>query len=216
MKSTRIALAALVVASSGLAACNSNVKQSASSSTTAVSVADTTRSTDVSTTAPSPAAETTLPNHALWDQVAFPEGVGPDGTHTAPVPETGVLPDGVYWTIYTGGGQQTPDSTVMQAFFGAECESQAAASGDECLNGIFVPTAPARNITDLPFHDNVYITVSDVTTQLSYWITPAELVAIRSGGTSAGAPSSFDFTPLAWFMTVKDGQITKFEQVWTP
>ena len=52
--------------------------------------------------------------------------------------------------------------------------------------------------------------------KMSGRITAAELVAIRSGGTSAGAPSSFDFTPLAWFMTVQAGQITKFEQVWTP
>ncbi len=154
-----------------------------------------------------------MPSHSLYDEVAPPTA---PGGHTDPFASSGVLADGVYWVMYNGGEKFTPDITVMQAFFGAECESAASAAGEECLNDIFVLSDPSRDIADLPFHENVYLTVSDSSTQRSYWITPDELVTIRASSPSDGAPDDFSFSSFAFLMTVKDGEIWKFEQIWTP
>ncbi len=127
-----------------------------------------------------------------------------------------MLANGVYWVIYNGGETFTPDITVVQAFFGQECIDQAAAAGDECLNDIFVLDPPSRDIADLPFAADVHLTVAAFDTQLSYWITPDELRTIRSGSpTVENAPDGV-FAAFPFLMTVANGQITKFEQVWTP
>jgi len=136
--------------------------------------------------------------------------------HTDPFPSSGVLGDGKYWAEYHGGAKLMPDVTVIQVFFGKECETQAAAHSDECLNDIYALDKPNRSIHDLPFHDNAFLTVSDQSSQLSYWITPAELVKIRASSPSAGAPAGFGYVPFAFLMTVRKGEITRFEQVWTP
>ncbi|MBI4884239.1 MAG: hypothetical protein HY826_09320, partial [Actinobacteria bacterium] len=138
------------------------------------------------------------------------------GGHTDPFVSSGVLADGAYWVGYNGGEKLTPDVTVYQAFFGAECISKAAEVGDECLNDIFILDPPTRDINDLPFATDVHLTVSDSNTQLSYWISPDELVQIRASSPSAGAPAGYGFVPFAFLMTVQGGEIVKFEQVWTP
>jgi hypothetical protein len=221
----RIALTTLVTVglAAGLVACSSTAKHSAGTATPVTSAAVTTAAavttTPATTAAPptappatTPPAET-LPAHSLYDEVGLPDV--PSG-HTDPFVSSGVLADGAYWVMYNGGETLTPDITVLQAYFGAECESAAAAAGEECLDDVFVPDSPSRDIADLPFHDNVFLTVSDQSTQLSYWITPDELRTIRASSPSAGAPAGFGFTPFAFLMTVKDGEIWKFEQIWTP
>ncbi len=222
----RIALTTLVTAglATGLVACSSTAKHTAGTDTSTTvagtTVAAVTTAPAVTTPTPPPTAPpatappvVTLPSHSLYDEVAPPTG---PGGHTDPFVSSGVLGDGVYWVQYNGGEKFTPDITVMQAFFGAECESAATAAGDECLNDVYVPNSPSRDIADLPFDDNVYLTVSDSMTQKSYWITPDELVTIRASSPSDGAPDDFSFSSFAFLMTVKDGEITKFEQIWTP
>lgn len=218
----RIALTTLVA--TGLVACSSTAKHSAGTDTPTTSAAVTTAAPGTTaapaTTAAPPTAPPatappveTLPAHSLYDEVGLPDV---PGGHTDPFVSSGVLADGAYWVMYNGGETLTPDITVLQAYFGAECESAAAAAGDECLDDVYVPDSPSRDIADLPFHDNVFLTVSDQSTQLSYWITPDELRTIRASSPSAGAPAGFSFTPFAFLMTVKDGEIWKFEQIWTP
>ncbi|MDO8390541.1 MAG: hypothetical protein Q7V57_08640 [Actinomycetota bacterium] len=223
MNNPRLALAVLAVAASGLAACSSDSKSIGPTSVVVVDATTTTVATgDTSpvtappvTPAPTspPVTESTLPNKSLWEEVAPPDF--PSG-HTDPFVSSGVLADGTYWVVYNGGEKLTPDITVVQAYTGDECESQAVAAGDECLNGVYIPSSPSRDINDLPFHDNVYLTVSDVATQKSYWITPDELMTIRASSPSAGAPEGFGFVPFAFLMTVKDGVIEYFQQIWTP
>ena len=226
MKVQRIAVTLVAVAVFGLAACSSTSKNNAAGSTT--SVVDTTvAETSSPTTAAPPAATTPAtaapatpapttpapPTRNLYDQVDGPSV--PSG-RTDPFVSSGVLADGVYWVRYNGGETLTPDITVFQAFFGQECIDQATAVGDECLNDIFVPDPPSRDIADLPFANDVFLTVAAEDTQLSYWITPDELRTIRSGSPSvADAPGGI-FVPFAFLMTVQGGAITKFEQVWTP
>ncbi|MEQ1873584.1 MAG: hypothetical protein ABL953_07650 [Ilumatobacteraceae bacterium] len=227
MKFQRIAIVSLVVAAAGLAGCSSTSKNGAASSST--SVVDTTvaGATTVPATAPpdtQPPAATNPPatnppatqppaGHELYDQVESPNV---PGGHTDPFASSGVLGNGVYWVRYNGGETFTPDITVLQAYFGDECEAQAASAGDECLNGIFVPDDPSRDIADLPFANNVFLTVADGCDQLSYWITPDELREIRSGSPTVDDAPGCVYSSFAYLMTVDNGQITKFEQVWTP
>ena len=129
---------------------------------------------------------------------------------------SGTLANGVYWVEYRGGETMTPSIEVRQAFFGAECEARAAAAGEECLNDIFVLADPYREIEDLPFAADVYLTVADSTSLRSYWITPDELRTVRASSPSDPAPDNFGFSSFPWKMTVQGGQITRFEQIWVP
>lgn len=224
----RISLAGLAVAALALAACSSDRKDSGDSTSTSAesttSVAETTTTVAETTTTPAPTTAppttapptvppTSPPAFTLYEVVGTPEV--PSG-HTDPFAASGVLADGVYWTTYDGGEEMTPSFTVYQAFFGDECISKAAELGDECNNDYLVPGSPSRSIDDLPFADDVVLTVSDVSTQQSHWITPAELVQIRAGSPSAGAPAGFSFTPFPFIMRVAGGEIVAFEQLWVP
>ena len=218
MKFQRIAIASLVVVAAGLTACSSTAKNRAASTTSATgSTALTTAPPDTSppaTAPPDTPAPTAAPaGHSLYDQVDPPNV--PTG-HTDPFASSGVLADGVYWVQYNGGETFTPDITVYQAYFGQECIDMAAAAGDECLNGIFVPDPPSRDINDLPFAGDVFLTIAAFDTQLSYWITPDELRTIRAGSPTVDTAPSGVFASFPFLMTVQGGQITKFEQVWIP
>ena len=164
-------------------------------------------------TSPPTAPPATSPSYSLYDEVPPP---AVPGDHTDPFASSGVLADGVYWVNYSGGETMTPTIDVVQAFFGTECESQAAAQGEECLNDYYVMGDPFREIDDLPFASNVLLTVADEATQVSYWITPDELRTIRASSPSDGAPEGFGFSSFPFLMTVRSGQIIKFEQVWVP
>lgn len=219
MKSRRVTIVGLIVTATALAACSSTAKNDAADATTSTSTIPTTSppATDPPATDPPTTPEATDPpaptGPSLYEVVAAP--TLPTG-HTDPFADSGVLADGLYWTLYNGGETFTPSITVVQAFFGQECIDQAAAAGDECLNGIFVVDPPFRDIEDLPFADGVHLTVSDFATQLSHWITPDELRTIRASSPSCCAPADFSYASFAFLMTVANGQITKFEQVWTP
>ena len=228
MKFQRIAIAGLVLAAAALTACSSTAKNSAGSTTsvTGSTTPDVVSSTE--TTAPPVATQPPATNppdtqppatdpppvtYNLYDQVESPNV--PSG-HTDPYVSSGVLGDGVYWVQYNGGETFTPDITVYQAYFGQECEDMATAAGDECLNGIYTPDSPGRDIADLPFADDVFLTVAAEDTQLSYWITPDELRTIRASSPSVDNAPGGVFVPFPFLMTVQGGQIVKFEQVWVP
>lgn len=163
-------------------------------------------------TAP-PATPPPAPGLSLYDEVLPPRT---PATHTDPFNSSGTLANGVYWVIYQGGETMTPSIEVVQAFFGAECETQAVAAGDECLNDIYVKGTPSRDIEDLAFTNDVYLTVASSGTQRQYWITPDELRSVRASSASDPAPDDFSFSSFPFLMTVQGGQITKFEQVWVP
>ncbi len=239
MNIRRIAFATLAVASTGLAACSSQTRSSigtGAETTTAPSVLETTTvpvldtttlppvtappatappATAPPATAPPATAPpaTNPPGHSLYDEVSPPNV--PSG-HTDPFLASGVLSNGVYWVQYNGGETMTPDFDVHQAFFGAECISKAAELGIDCDNDYLVLEDPVREIDNLPFADNVLLTVSDQMTQKSYWITPDELRTIRASSPSDGAPSGFGFSSFPFIMTVQNGKIVKFEQLWVP
>ncbi len=184
-------------------------------------VADTTPSTTAHATTTTVAKTTTTVAATAPPTTSAPLYVPVPGptvptTHTDPFVATGTLANGSYWTIYNGGDASKPSVTVLQAFFGDECVSKAAELNDECLNDIFVVGDPSRDITDLPFASNVVLTVADPNTLQSYRITPAELVLIRGGDATASTPAGFGFVTFPWLMTVANGKITRFEQVWTP
>ena len=224
MKFQRIATVSLVLAAAGLAGCSSTKNSAAGSSTSVVdtaAAAPTTPATappDTQPPATAPPATTPPTNpppasHSLYDLVDSPDV---PGGHTDAFASSGVLGNGVYWVQYNGGETFTPDITVVQAFFGQECIDQAALAGDECLNGIFILDPPSRDIADLPFADNVFLTVADFETQFNYWITPDELRTIRSGSPSVDNAPGGVFASFPFLMTVEGGAIVKFEQVWTP
>lgn len=230
MRFARITLAGVTALAVGLAACSSDKKESSGSVTTAAvesttTVGDTT--TVPATTAPTTEAPTTVapttvapttaapaPGYSLYEEVDAPTTM-PSG-HTHAFGPTGVLADGVYWVSYEGGAAATPSIAVFQAFFGDECISKAAEVGDECNNDYFVLDPPSRDIDDLPFASDVWLTVADMNTMLSHWITPVELAKIATSSPSAGAPAGFEFIPFPFIMTVTGGEITAFEQLWVP
>lgn len=171
-----------------------------------------------STPAPSVAPITaapgaTLPAHSLYDVVGTPTF---PTDHTGASGASGTLPDGVYWVVYNGGPVSTPDITVLQAFFGAECETAALADSSECVGDLYVRAAGSRNVTDMAFHTNVFLTVSDALPGTSYWITPDELALLMASGTTASSPPGYGYTPFAFMMTVQAGEIWQFEQIWVP
>ncbi len=163
-------------------------------------------------TAP-PATQPPAPALSLYDEVLAPRT---PTTHTDPFNSSGTLANGVYWVIYQGGETMTPSITVVQAFFGAECETQAAAAGEECLNDIYVKGMPSRDLESVSFTNDVYLTVASSNTQRQYWITPDELRSVRASSASDPAPADFSFSSFPFLMTVQGGQITKLEQVWVP
>ena len=224
MKAQRIAIASLVLAAVGLTACSSTSKNGAEGSTTTgpeTTVAGVTLPPATNPPATNPPATnppatnppaTNPPGHSLYDQVNGPSIPG----HTDPFASSGVLGNGVYWVVYNGGETQTPDITVYQAFFGDECDDQASSAGQTCENGIFVLDPPSRDINDLPFSADVNLTVVDESSQLHYWITPDELRTIRASSPSVDNAPDGVYANFPYLMTVQNGQITKFEQVWTP
>jgi hypothetical protein len=163
--------------------------------------------------APTDPPTTAAPSLELYDEVDPPDA--PDG-HTDSFEPSGDLDDGVYWVVYNGGETFTPDITLYVAYFGAECESKAIELGLSCDNDYLVPEDPFRDIDDLPFADDVVLTVSDQNTQKSYWITPDELRTIRASSPSDGAPDDFGFSSFPFLMTVEDEEIVAFEQLWVP
>ncbi len=173
----------------------------------------------VVTGAPPPSAPTTDPPPPMRRAPASTTRVSrpgcPVGTPT-PSPPAGVLGNGRYWVVYNGGETLTPDITLLQAFFGAECNTQAEAAGDECLNDIFIRGDPSREIDDLPFADDALLSVADANGRMSYWITPDELRSVRASSPSDPAPDGYGFASFPWKMTVQGGMIVKFEQVWVP
>ena len=236
MNIRRFAVASALVTAVGFSACSSDTKQSLSSNTsTSSSVLETTTlaaettlpaetSTVPATEAPTTVAPTTAPpatpaptaapsGHSLYDQVSGPNV---PTTHTDAFVASGVLTDGVYWVDYLGGETQTPSIELRQAFFGEECTTQAAADSDECNNDIYIRAEPSREIDDLPFADDVFLTIADVNTQLSYWITPDELRTVRASSPSVDTAPGGVFVPFPFLMTVQGGKIVKFEQVWVP
>lgn len=227
MKFQRIAIVSLVLAAAGLAGCSSTSNNGAAGSTTSVTGSTTPEVVSSTETTAPPATQPPATNppdtappqtqppagHELYDRVDSPNV---PGGHTDAFASSGVLGNGVYWVQYNGGETFTPDITVLQAYFGQECIDMATTAGDECLNGIFVPNDPSRDIADLPFANNVFLTVADGCDQLSYWITPDELREIRSGSPSVDDAPGCVYSSFAYLMTVESGQITKFEQVWTP
>ncbi len=244
MNISRITIATVIIAAIGLSACSSETKRSIDTGSTVTTVnpaAVTTVVGDATTvptatvapvtappataapatappaTAPpatTPAATTPpAPGLRLYDEVIAPRT---PTTHTDPFNSSGTLDNGVYWVIYQGGETMTPTIQVVQAFFGAECETRAVAAGEECLNDIFVLGMPSRDIEDLAFTKDVYLTVASTNTQRQYWITPDELRSVRASSASDPAPSDFSFSSFPLLMTVQGGQITQFEQVWVP
>jgi hypothetical protein len=167
----------------------------------------------------STATPTTVRPRKLYELVPAP--ILPTD-RTPPFPKSGTLSDGTYWAMLNAvgapdaDGNLTADVTVYQAFFGDACVSKAASLGDECANGIYVPTSPTRRIASITFKSDVTITVTDVATQKSYYVTPEELRRIQTETPSAGAPKGFTYTPFAYLMRIRSGLIARFRQVWTP
>ncbi len=215
----RVIGACLLAALASVTACSSKSPPSASSSagttaapgTAAPSSAPATPAPSVAPTTGVP--EETLPAHSLYDVVGVPAF---PADHTAAPAASGVLADGMYWVVYNGGPAATPDITVLQAFFGAECESAALADGGECVNDYYVRTIGSRNVTDMPFHTNVYLTVADAMAGTSYWVTPDELALLLASASTANSPPGYAYTPFAFMMTVNAGEIWQFEQIWVP
>ena len=87
---------------------------------------------------------------------------------------------------------------------------------DECLNDVFVRPDPTRDLADVPFADDVTITLADVRTGDSLLVDGDELVLASTGTPAATAPDGFQYTPFAFVMTVVGGEIVSFEQFWTP
>lgn len=221
---TLAALTAVALAACGGETTSVDTTVPAATSTTAP-VASTSTTVVATTTAPSTTAKATTttakpspttspaPSFDLYEPVPAPQL--PSG-HTDPFNGSGALADGVYWAVHTGDGAGGPTFEVYQAFFGDECVSEAESRGDECLNDIFVPADEYRTVEGMKWGDDAVISVSDVNTQQSYRITAAELATLQTGSPGAGAPSGFMYVPFAFMVTVEDGKITGYEQVWTP
>ena len=237
MKIRRTAVASVVLVAMGLSACSSEASKLSQGAVTTVAPETTTASsapsdsaTPDSTTPGTTTPGTTTPGTTtpgttappvttpavggLYEQVPSP--IAPAG-HTHPFNSSDTLADGTYWATYNGGEAFTPAVTVWQAFFGSECETQAAAAGEECLNDIFVPGTPARDITYMTFAKDVFISVAEPSLPgTSFHITPDELIAINLVGPSAGAPAGYTYVKFPWMMTVSGGEIDGFEQFWVP
>lgn len=168
---------------------------------------------EVTTVAPTEEPTTTVKPRRLYE--VLPAPILPTD-HTPPFPKSGPLPDATYWAMYNGGDETTADVTLYRAYFGSECVAKAAAAGDECVNGIYVPSTPTRRLASVEFKSDVTITVTDAATQKSHYVTIAELVKIQTGKPSAGAPKGFAYTPFAYLMRIRSGKIARFRQVWTP
>ncbi|MEQ1700563.1 MAG: hypothetical protein ABMA25_10650 [Ilumatobacteraceae bacterium] len=236
MNIRRFAVAGLIVTAVGLNACSSDSKQSlAGDTSTSSSVVETSSTVSAelttvpatvapeTTPAPTAAPETAPPatpaptatpsGYSLYDEVPGPNV---PTTHTDSFASSGVLADGVYWADYLGGETLTPSIEIREAYFGEECTTQAAADSDECNNDIYIRADPSHEIDDLPFADDVFLTIADVNTQKSYWITPDELRTVRAGSPSVDSAPDGVYIPFAYLLTVQGGKIVKFEQVWTP
>lgn len=139
-----------------------------------------------------------------------------DATRTDAFPASGPLPDGRYWAVYHGGEVGQPFLTIMEAYFGEECVARAEAVGEECLNDVFVPVEPTRDLKDLRFADDAFVSLADVRTAQSLQVSTAELVAASTGAPGDGAPVDYEYVPFPFVMTIVSGDIVAFEQLWLP
>lgn len=175
-------------------------------------------STDVTTTT-APATQPTTPPTEITAAGVDYRLVDPpmlDGVQTDTFSPDGDIADGRYWVVYHGSDGVTPYITLYVAYFGEACVAKAAEYDDECLNDIFVTPSPSRDLVDVAFAPDAYVTVADVRTADSLLIDTTELVLVSTGTPSAAAPDSFEFVPFAFIATIVDGEIIGFEQVWTP
>jgi hypothetical protein len=187
----RIALVTVITTglTAGLVGCSSTAQRNAGGDTSTtitaatsavVTTAPAVTTAPPATAPPATAPPVTTPSLSLYDEVAPPTA---PGGHTDPFASSGVLADGVYWSGCTTAARSSPRHHGDAGVLRDECESAASAAGEECLNDIFVLERSQRDIADLPFHDNVYLTVADG--------DPAELLdhARRAGDDPPRAPA---------------------------
>ena len=106
---------------------------------------------------------------------------------------------------------------MWQAYFGTECETQAAAVGEKCVNNVFVDGTTSRDVASIEFAPGALVTVAEPSLPgTNYRITADELIAINLVGPSAGAPAGYTYVKFPWMMTVSGGKIVGFEQLWVP
>lgn len=192
--------------------------------TTAAGSATSTTPPTVETTPPAettsvettPSTETvpaeTTPGLDIWDEIGPPNA---PTDHTDEVPPDALV-DGFYWANLVGGTAEAPYITVMQAFFGDECPTAAAADGEECYGDVYVRATPTLDVDDIPFAADALITVVDPNVMQNYRIDAAELDLLRTQGASDAAPTGFLFVPFPWLVSVQGGEIVAFQQLWVP
>ncbi|MFZ9627980.1 MAG: hypothetical protein ACO3C1_01365 [Ilumatobacteraceae bacterium] len=214
----RIAVALTTCAVAALPACSSDERSLVAVTTSSTSTLPDTTVATSSTSTTAPHSQPTVPP-STSAPVALYRVVDPptvDGSQTDEFAADGPLADGSYWALYNGSDGATPFVTLYVAYFGDACVDAALEYGDECLNDVFVRPDPTRDLIDVPFADDVRITLADVRTGDSYLVDGAELVLASTGTPDASAPDGFQYTSFAFIMTVADGEIVAFEQFWTP
>ena len=105
---------------------------------------------------------------------------------------------------------------LVQLFTGPDCPAKfGTADENVCLNGYDIIDDPVSTI-EVPLTDQ-YITVVPSDTQKSYQISGSELLRLMTKQTpAAGAPAGYEYVIFGYFITFKDGNVTRLEQWWTP
>jgi hypothetical protein len=142
-------------------------------------------------------------------------------SQTAKVAGDNSLPDGVYYATVGESGDPAPPAgsiefEIVQLFRGDACTAHFGSDDpDACNDDYGVETNPTID-RPVPVAD-VYITVSDASTQNSYRISGDELASLLQGDPpAAGAPQDYTYSAFGYLLTVKGGAVTRLEQWWTP
>ena len=119
--------------------------------------------------------------------------------------------DGQYWAVeakYRGG---IIDFTVVQALFGATCETELSPA--DCPGGVGIVPGPSAVLGAEPD------TMSSVTVvgsnRQNYAVDGAELQHLVAGSLpSSEAPDEYAYVPYPFLVTVRNGIVTAVNQIW--
>ena len=119
--------------------------------------------------------------------------------------------DGQYWAIdaeYDGGIIRF---TVVQALFGATCETELTPA--QCQGGVGVlPGEPTVLNAEPDTMSSVTVVGSN---RQNYAVTGPELQHLVAGSDPASvAPDTYTYVPYPFLVTVRDGIVTTVHQIW--
>lgn len=180
-----------------------------------------TTATSTSTTEAPSTTTSTVPLPPRWSKV---ERISTPAVSTT-VNATGDLADGWYWASIADVAAPNGFArfSLNEAWTGEECyqhfAAEIAAGEPYCMNDIEIRADKTR-VVDSDASTFATILALDPENadswRDSYYVTPADLVTLATGGTIAGAPVGYEWVPFPFDLKIENGKVTRVQQRYIP